>query len=119
MKLLTQIILILYACCITVTAQITSLDSSSVKIDKEEFKHIINTFVDYKTLKEIHVKEIEKTDLLQRTVESYKQLLLLKADDIELLKKRIEIITPPWWDRFYWGFASGIILVISVVFLSG
>lgn len=101
----------------SVTAQVTPLDSNNVKMTMDELKFVTSVFIDYLSLKEVHAKEVEKVGVLERIIRDKLQLIGLKDETIELLKRRIEIMTPAWYDHFYIGFGSAVIIFVCAIIL--
>jgi len=99
------------------TAQIKPIDNETASITKDEVKYITNVFVDFETLKEIHTKDLEKIEVQERIIGDKDFIIRSKDTIIELIKKRLEIVTPAWYDKFYYGFAAGVLVVIASIFV--
>ena len=101
------------------TAQIKPIDDETAAITKDEVKYITNVFIDFETLKEIHAKDLEKIEVQERIITDKDWIIKSKDNIIDLVKRRLEIVTPVWYDKFYYGFAVGVgvVAVIASIFI--
>lgn len=97
------------------SAQILSADSNHVLVDKLEFKYIINVFNDFNMLREINKQQVLKGEILERIITDKDKLILLKEEDVQLLKQRIKDISPAWYDKFLIGFATAVVAIVGIL----
>lgn len=97
------------------TAQVKVIDDSTAAVTKEELKYVTQKFIELELLSGLRAKDVEKMAVLERIITDKTELVALKDQTIELLKRRLEIVTPAWYDKFLYGFAVGIVVVVSVL----
>ena len=100
------------------TGQLKVIDDEHASITKDELKFISQKFIDLETLKQLHAKDIDMIAVLGRIIRDKEQVIELKDQTIDLLKRRLDIVTPAWYDRFYLGYALGVISTIIVLFIA-
>lgn len=102
---------------LSIGQQLKPMNDSTATITKDEVKYVTQKFIDLETCEQIHVKDVEKISVLERIIADKLQLIGLKDEEIDLLKRKLEIITPAWWNKFSWGFAVGVIVVLLPIIL--
>lgn len=104
---------------ITVSGQlIRPINENTAELPKEELKYITRIFLDFNALSELRSKDLEKIDVLERIIRDKEKLIKLRDEDIDMLKKQIEDISPSWWNKFSYGFAVGVIGTVIAIFLT-
>jgi len=95
-----------------------AIDSNSIKIDKEEFKFIINSFNELKACKELYNIQLTKEKIYLNIITDKDSIIQLKDKIILNLSNQIKLIQPKWYDKFYIGAAAGIGLSIIIFILA-
>lgn len=118
MKYKTLMISILLFVYTTVCGQlIKPLNDNDALIPKEELKYITRVFLDYQSIIQLRIKDLEKIGVLERIIKDKEELLKLRDEDIQMLKQQIEDINPAWYNKFSYGFAVGVIGTVVAIFL--
>ena len=119
MKSIILMILILLSVCTTVSGQlIKPINENAAELPKEELKYITRVFLDFYALTELRAKDLEKINVLERIIRDKEKLMKLRDEDIEMLKQQISDISPSWWNKFSYGFYTGVLIALgTAIFL--
>jgi hypothetical protein len=118
MNLIIRIILILLLSSTIAQGQlIHPADSNNVLVPKNEFKSIIQTFIEYNALQRIHKETTAQLPIFERIITDKDSIIALRENDIDLLKEKLKDISPAFWNNFIFGFASGIAILTAIILL--
>jgi hypothetical protein len=104
--------------CIRSIGQIYSLDSTHFVIEKEEFKHIIQINIEKNYQDSTIQKRSLEVDILRRIVIDKDGIIKLQDDTINILKTQHEELKPPFYDHFYIGVGTTILVYLTYKLLS-
>jgi len=95
-----------------------AIDSNSVRVDKEEFKFIINSLNELKTCRELYNIQLTKEKIYLNIITDKDSILQLKDKVILNLSNQIKLIQQRWYDKFYIGAAASFGLSIILFILA-
>jgi hypothetical protein len=118
MKFCKQTILIALLAYITAQGQIIRpIDSNTVAVPQKEFKSIIQTIIELDAARKINKSILSQNAMLERVINDKDKIIQLRENDVNVLKSKIDIIAPAWYDNFLYGFCAAIIIFTSIILL--
>jgi len=98
-------------------AQVTAIDSQSVRVDIDEFKLIIKTFAELNNYKKLYENQKGKEKIFTEIINDKDKIIELKENVIMKLRNEINTIKPAWYNKFSYGFIAGISISILVLII--
>jgi len=101
----------------TALGQVSSLDSNSVKVDKQEFKHIINTNISYWALDSSYSSLSKSINLLKLSLNLKDSIIVEERNKFNIMETFYKDKLPPFWDNFLYGAITTILVFLGLSLL--